>query len=87
VKQGYTDLTILKSATSYSKYEFLIELKYIKKGKKDETTEARIAEKFAKGVSQIGEYMKDKRMQGRPDLKKFVVVFAGFEIARLEEVE
>ena len=84
IKKGYTDLTILKSATSYAKYEFLIELKHVKKG---EATDARVAEKFADGVKQIAGYMQDKRMQGRPDLKKFVVVFVGFEIARLEEIE
>ena len=72
---------------SYSKYEFLIELKHVKRGKKDETTEARIQKQFAEGVKQIGEYMKDKRLQERPNLRKFVVVFAGFEVARLEEIE
>ena len=87
IKKGYTDLTILKSATSYSKYEFLIELKHIKKGKKAETIETQVAEKFVDGVEQIARYMEDKRMHGRPDLKKFVVVFAGFDIAKLEEIE
>ena len=87
VKHGYTDLTILKSAGSYSKYEFLVELKHVKKGKKEETTKARIAEKFTEGVNQIAAYMKDKRMSGRSHLKKFVVVFVGFEVARIEEIE
>jgi len=53
IKKGYNDLTILKSATSYAKYEFLIELKYVKKGKKDETTASRVAEKFAEVLSRL----------------------------------
>ena len=85
-KLGYTDLTILKSPMSYAQYEFLIELKHVKKGVKDETTESRVESKFADGVNQIAEYMQDKRMQGRPNLKKFDVVFAGFEVARMEEI-
>ena len=86
-KQGYTDLTILKAPRSYATYEFLIELKHIKKGKKGETTKTRVEEKFAEGVRQIAEYMQDKRMHGRPNLKKFVVVFAGFEVAKMEEID
>ena len=31
--------------------------------------------------------MKDKRLSQRPDLKKFVVVFVGFEIAQVEEIK
>ena len=85
-KLGYTDLTILKAPMSYAEYEFLIELKHVKKGKKDGTTESRVESKFTDGVRQIEEYMQDKRMQGRPNLKKFVVVFAGFEVAKLEEI-
>ena len=86
-KEGYTDLTILKAPMSYAEYEFLIELKHVKKGVKDKTTEGRIESKLEEGVNQIAEYMQDKRMQGRPNLKKFVVVFAGFEVARLEEIK
>ena len=83
-KQGYTDLIILRAPISYAEYEFLIELKYIKKG---EATSEKIEQKFADGVTQIAEYMQDRRLATRPDLKKFVVVFAGFEVARLEEIE
>jgi len=82
-KQGYTDLTILKTPNSYARYEYLIELKHLKKG---ETTEAKIEKEFNDAVGQINEYMKDKRMNNRSDLKKFVVIFSGFEVVRLEEV-
>ena len=85
--RGYSDVVALKTPASYAQYEFLIELKHVKKGEKDETTEGRVEEKFAEGVKQISEYMKDKRLANRPDLKKFVIVFVGVEVARLEELE
>ena len=86
-KQGYTDLVILKAPVSYAEYEILIELKYVKKGKIDKTMQAHVEQKFSDGIAQVAEYMQDRRLAGRPNLKKFVVVFAGFEIARLEEIE
>ena len=46
-----------------------------------------IQKEFDKGVGQIAKYMKDKRFANRPYLKKFVVVFAGIEVAKLVELE
>ena len=74
----------LRTPASYAKYEFLIELKHIKKSK---ATEARFQAEFDDAVRQIAKYMNDKRLASRPELKKFVVVFVGVEIARLEELE
>ena len=62
----------------------LLELKHLKKS---EATAARIQAKFDDGLSQVAKYMKDKRLANRPDLKKFVVVFAGVEVAKLVELE
>ena len=85
-KQGYGDVIALKAPSSYAQYEYLIELKYVKQGKKNETTNMRVDEKFTEGVEQISKYLEDKRLANRPDLKKFVVVFTGFEVAKLEEL-
>jgi hypothetical protein len=85
--RGYSDVVALKTPASYAEYEFLIELKHVKKGEKNATTASRVQQQFDEGVSQIAKYMKDKRLANRPDLKKFVVVFIGAEIARLEEIE
>ena len=82
-RQGFGDLVILRTPASYAKYELLLELKYIKQS---EATDARINKEFEAGVAQITEYMKDKRLDQRPNLKKFVVVFTGFEVAKLEEI-
>ena len=83
VRQGYGDLVALKTPASYATYELLLELKYLKQS---ETTEVKIEKEFEKGVKQIEGYMMDKRLAQLPHLKKFVVVFSGFEVARLEEV-
>jgi len=82
-RQGYGDLVALRTPASYAKYELLLELKYIKTR---ETNVAKIEKEFEKGVGQIADYMKDKRLAMLPHLKKFVVVFSGFEVVKLEEV-
>ena len=80
--QGFNDLFIQKASNSTARYEVLIELKYIKKG---DTTEAKIEEEVAEGISQIEKYMKDERLAKRDNLREFVVVFSGFEPVRLLE--
>ena len=82
-RQGYTDLTVFKSPNSFAKHEYLIELKYIKIS---DTTADKIKSEFNKGAKQIAQYMQDNRMKNRPDLKKFVVVFSGFDVAKMEEI-
>jgi hypothetical protein len=82
-KQGFADLILVKSSTSYSKYEYLIELKHVKKGDKDE----RVQEKYDEALKQISDYMTDNRLSMRENLKKFIVVFKGFEVAILEEID
>ena len=81
--QGFTDLILLKTPMSYAQYEYVIELKHLKKS---EATASKIEKEFNNGINQIHAYMKDKRLQERPDLKQFVVIFVGFEVVRLEEV-
>jgi len=81
--QGFGDIVALKTPASYATYELLLELKYVKQS---EATPKRIQKAFDEAVEQIGAYMSDKRLANRPDLKKFVVVFSGFEVAKLEEV-
>jgi hypothetical protein len=81
--QGFTDLFIQKAPNSTARYEVLIELKYIKKG---DTTEEKIEQELADGIHQIERYMEDERLAKRENLKKFVVVFSGFEAVRLQEL-
>lgn len=81
--QGFGDLLIFKSPASTARYEALIELKHIKK---NEATDVKIQQALTEGVNQINAYMQDQRLANRDNFKKFVVVFAGFEIARLVEL-
>ena len=81
--QGFSDILIFKAPASTARYEAMIELKYIKKG---ESSEAKIEAELAEGISQIKRYIQDKRLANRKNFKKFVIVFVGFEIARLVEL-
>ena len=81
--QGFNDLFIQKAPNSTARYEVLMELKYIKKS---DTTKEKIEEELADGIGQIEKYMKDERLARRKSLKKFVVVFSGFEAVRLHEL-
>jgi len=81
--QGFSDLFIQKAPNSTARHEILIELKYLKKG---DTTEKKIEEELADGIHQIEQYMGDKRLAKLESLKKFVVVFSGFEPVRLLEL-
>ncbi|MCL1990125.1 MAG: ATP-binding protein [Defluviitaleaceae bacterium] len=84
--RGYSDVVALKTPGSYAKYEYLIELKYVKKGSKSEAIQARVDQKFSEGVAQVTAYMKDQRLRNRCELKKFVVVFVGPKVAKMEEI-
>ena len=81
--QGFNDLFIQKASNSTARYEIIIELKYLKK---KDTTEIKIEKELADGIGQIEKYMKDERLAKRESLKKFVVVFSGFEPVRLLEL-
>ena len=81
--QGFNDLFVQKAPNSTARFEVLIELKYIKKS---DTTESKIEEKLADGIRQVKRYMEDERIAKRESLKKFVVVFSGFDAVRLEEL-
>jgi len=81
--QGFIDLFIGKTPASYATYEYAIELKYIKT---NETTPARIEKEFLVARKQMDKYLMDERLSGRPNLKKLIIVFSGFEVARMEEI-
>ena len=81
--QGFIDLFIQKTLASYATYEYAIELKYIKAS---ETTPARIEKEFLEASTQMDRYLNDERISNRPNLKKLIIVFSGFEVVRMEEV-
>ncbi|MBO5004817.1 MAG: AAA family ATPase [Clostridia bacterium] len=81
--QGFADIFIEKTSVSYSKYEAVIELKYMSKEKAKEENKEKL---LSQGKEQLARYLEDKRLLQRENLKKYVVMFIGFEEAIVEEV-
>ena len=81
--QGFMDMYIQKAANSLAQYEAVVELKYLKEKEIKKTNMTKL-KKEAK--EQLQKYLQDKRMEQKEDLKKFVVIFKGFEDYYIEEL-
>ena len=77
------DLFIQKSPTGNVVYEYAIEFKYIKK---KDLTPAETQKKFLEAKEQMDRYLTDDRIKNRPNLKKLIIVFSGFEVVHMEEI-
>ncbi|MCM8901595.1 PD-(D/E)XK nuclease domain-containing protein [Caldicoprobacter algeriensis] len=79
---GYIDIYLERDARIPDvKYEWLIELKYIKKGERNSID--RIIEE---GLKQLKRYGESKGLQGRKDLKQALLIFIGKDEYRVIEV-
>jgi len=81
---GFIDILLEKSPISFAKYQVLIELKYIKR---KETTPTMIEQKFSDAARSVGDYLEDDRINQLENLKKFVIVFSGYEAVKVEELD
>lgn len=81
--QGFADIFIEKTSVSYSNYEAVIELKYMSKEKAREADKEKLISQ-AKG--QLERYLEDKRLLQRANLKKYVIIFTGFEDVVVKEI-
>jgi len=72
VKKGYIDI-YFKNKSNFSKYNILMELKYISKNKIK--TYDKVLEE---GYEQVNKYIQDKRLN-KVNLKKYIVIFIGSE--------
>ena len=81
--QGFADIYLQKSTNSLATYEAVIELKYLNKEKARKTNIKKLA-KEAK--EQVVRYLEDKRLNQKENLKKYVIIFEGFEKYYLEEI-
>lgn len=81
--QGFIDLMLLKTSSSYSKYEATIELKYVKKS---EAKNLDREELVKNSKEQLLRYMQDRRISDREYLKKYVIIFIGLDEYIVEEV-
>ena len=81
--QGFADIYVQKSTNSLATYEAVIELKYLNKEKSKKANTKKLV-KEAK--EQLQRYLTDKRLGEKENLKKYVIIFEGFEKYYLEEI-
>jgi hypothetical protein len=73
---GYTDIYLQKHPAGPDiKFEYIFEIKYIKKDAENKETEK--GAKLADALCQIEKYKKDPRFANRNDVKFFALVFEG----------
>ena len=75
-KQGFADILVEKSQTSRATYEAVIELKYLNKEKAKSANYELLKEE---GIKQMEKYMTERRLNERNNMKKFVIIFEGFD--------
>ena len=83
--RGFTDLLFLPRAECASRCRcaFVLELKYLAKGK---ATEKAIAAKVEEAKAQLARYAKGANLASVGALKKIIVVFAGLDVVRFINV-
>ena len=81
--QGFADIFVEKSQTSRATYEAVIELKYLNKEKAKTANYEKLKED---AISQMERYLEDKRLNERENLKKYIIIFEGFEKFNVFEV-
>ncbi len=80
-ENGYPDILLFKRPNVDTKHNFLIELKYIKKG--NENTLQKVADE---GRAQIHKYIQSDNAKRIPSLKAWLLVLVGREWALVEEI-
>ena len=81
--QGFVDMYIAKAANSLATYEAVVELKYLNKEK---ARRFNFKKSIKEAREQLERYLEDKRMKEKENLKKFVIVFEGFDKFYVEEL-
>ena len=81
--QGFVDMYIAKAANSLATYEAVVELKYLNREK---ARKFNFKKSVKEAREQLERYLEDKRMKDKDNLKKFVIVFEGFDKYYIEEL-
>ena len=81
--QGFVDIYIQKSATSTVKYEAVIELKYVRENERRKINAKKVKQE---AKEQLQKYMQDERLEQKENLKKYVIIFYGFDKYEIEEI-
>jgi hypothetical protein len=79
VETGYMDIYLERDMrTPDVKYEWILELKYIKKSESQRPDFAQYIEKIkAEGQEQLGRYKTSRRLENKKDLKQALLIFIG----------
>ncbi len=92
-EKGYIDILLLKRPNTTTKYNFVIELKYIKKGDLDKIvqntdgTKEKLTEKIVReGRTQLTNYLKSEDAKRIPNLKAWLIILVGREWKIVEEI-
>ena len=73
IENGYIDLYLEKDVrTPETEYEWLLELKYLKKSEKKQIKEAEI-----EGLKQLRKYANSSEFKGKMNLRKALIIFSG----------
>jgi len=83
VSDGYIDIALLKRDPWHPDYYAVFELKYLKMG---EASPMRIEEVKEAGREQLSQYISSPELSSIPNLKRWVLVFAGDTCVAVEEL-
>ena len=90
---GYVDVLLLKRPNVATKYNFIIELKYVKKADANKMVVSETGEKEKltakverEAKTQIDNYLKTDNAQRIPNLKAWLIILAGREWQLIEEI-
>jgi hypothetical protein len=92
-ENSYVDMLLMKRPNVTTKYNFVIELKYVKKGDVDKMvinedgTKEKLTEKVVREArTQLTNYLKTDNAKRIPDLKAWLIVLVGREWKIVEEI-
>ena len=74
---------IQKAANSLAQYEAVVELKYLTENAAKTVDNKKLVEE---AKDQLAKYLKDKRLEQKEYLKRYVIIFKGFEDYYIEEI-
>jgi hypothetical protein len=85
-QNGYVDVLMLKRPTVTTKYNFLIELKYVKKGEDTKKDKEHIEKVEKEAREQVPKYLESDHAKRIPNLKAWLFILVGREWHLVEEI-
>jgi hypothetical protein len=85
-QNGYVDVLMLKRPNVTTKYNFLIELKYVKKGEDTKKDKEHIEKVEKEAREQVQKYLQSDNAKRIPNLKAWLFILVGREWHLVEEI-